>query len=520
MRDLKQREGWGVGAVLLLGLLLRLVNLGGRTLWYDEAFAVLYAEKPLAQMIYGTVAQAGGAAADVHPLLYYFTLHYWMAFFGQSEVAVRLLSVLLGTATIGLSYLLARRLFGGRVGLAAALVTAVSPFHIYYSQETRMYALLGFAGLLTAWLFARAWSADGWRSWLPVGVAGALTLYAHNLGFLNLAALDLWTLWAWFRPGGRPWRHLRGLVVAHALMLLLFFPWLTLVPSQFGKIQQAYWVQRPGPVKIVQTVAFFHFNLPLQPWLMPVAIVLSFMLLVIVLFECWGAGAGGKGREAGSLLSLKMGEEASLPLFLFLVPPVALFLISQIRPVYIVRGLLPSALAYYLLFAAVFVRGGVPRAIRLGLLASAAVVVALALPFHYTYARFPRPPFDEVVIYLRENYQPGDAIVHDNKLTFFPCHYYDRELPQAFMADPPGSGSDTLALPTQQALGLLASRTMEEATAGSQRVWFVIFQRAFAEYQELGYPQPPHKAWLEARFRPVTVKSFNDLDVYLYEGKR
>jgi len=108
--------------------------------------------------------------------------------------------------------------------------------------------------------------------------------------------------------------------------------------------------------------------------------------------------------------------------------------------------------------------------------------------------------------------------VHDNKLTFFPCHYYDRELPQAFMADPPGSGSDTLALPTQEALGLLASQNMEEATAGSQRVWFVIFQRAFAEYEGLGYPQPPHKAWLEERYRLVETATFNDLNIYLYES--
>jgi hypothetical protein len=143
--------------------------------------------------------------------------------------------------------------------------------------------------------------------------------------------------------------------------------------------------------------------------------------------------------------------------------------------------------------------------------------LAISLAYHYTYARFPRSPFNEAVAYLRENHQLDDAIVHDNKLTFFPCYYYDRELSQAFMADPPGAGSDTLALPTQEALGLLASQTMEEATRGSQRVWFVIFQRALAEYEGLGYPQPPHKAWLEERYRLVETATFNDLNTYLYE---
>ena len=68
---------WPVLAIVLLALVLRLINLGGRALWYDEAFAVLYAEKPLETMLYGTVTQVGGAAADVHPLFFYSTLHFW-----------------------------------------------------------------------------------------------------------------------------------------------------------------------------------------------------------------------------------------------------------------------------------------------------------------------------------------------------------------------------------------------------------------------------------------------------------
>jgi hypothetical protein len=68
-----------------------------------------------------------------------------------------------------------------------------------------------------------------------------------------------------------------------------------------------------------------------------------------------------------------------------------------------------------------------------------------------------------------------DVIVHSNKLTFFPTHYYDRTLPQSFIADEPGSRSDTLAYPTQQALGLFATPDVETAVQGHERVWFVIF---------------------------------------------
>src|SRR5512143_4056960 len=80
---------WPVLASVALAFILRLVNLGGRPLWYDEAFAVLYAEKPFEAMVYGTLTQVGGAAADVHPLFFYSTLHAWMSVVGQSPLAVR-----------------------------------------------------------------------------------------------------------------------------------------------------------------------------------------------------------------------------------------------------------------------------------------------------------------------------------------------------------------------------------------------------------------------------------------------
>jgi predicted membrane-bound mannosyltransferase len=67
----RRREMGLILAFLLFGLAVRLWRLGDRGLWYDEAFAILFAERGLPAMIEGTVTQVQGAAADVHPLLYY-----------------------------------------------------------------------------------------------------------------------------------------------------------------------------------------------------------------------------------------------------------------------------------------------------------------------------------------------------------------------------------------------------------------------------------------------------------------
>lgn len=71
----------------------------------------------ISKMSLSQIVQATGA--DVYPPLYYFILHYWVALFGTSEVAVRLLSVLFGVLAIPIIYLLGRLLFKEEVGLCA-----------------------------------------------------------------------------------------------------------------------------------------------------------------------------------------------------------------------------------------------------------------------------------------------------------------------------------------------------------------------------------------------------------------
>jgi hypothetical protein len=96
---------------------------------------------------------------------------------------------------------------------------------------------------------------------------------------------------------------------------------------------------------------------------------------------------------------------------------------------------------------------------------------------------------------------------------FLPTHYYDRSLPQTFIADESGSPADTLAYPTQQALGLFATPDIATATLGYERVWIVIFCHAIDEYRTTGYVDHTHRVWLEQHHTLVSVTSFGDLEV-------
>ena len=81
----------------------------------------------------------------------------------------------------------------------------------------------------------------------------------------------------------------------------------------------------------------------------------------------------------------------------------------------------------------------------------------------------------------------------------------------------PGSSTDTLALPTQEVLGLLAQSDVQHAVDDAQRVWFVVFQRALDEAAELE-TENPSKAWLDAHYHLADTAAFGDLKILLYEG--
>src|SRR3954454_3649689 len=104
-------------------------------LWLDEALSVNIARLPLGQI-------PSALRHDGAPPLYYLLLHVWMRVFGTGDEAVRALSGVCAVAALPAFYLAGRRLGGKRVGVAAVLLAASSPFANHYATEARMYSLV------------------------------------------------------------------------------------------------------------------------------------------------------------------------------------------------------------------------------------------------------------------------------------------------------------------------------------------------------------------------------------------
>ncbi len=505
-----RRKSWPFG-ILLLAFALRLIALNTRPMWYDEAFAVLFAEKGFRAMLTGTLTPVAGAASDVHPIVYYTALNGWMQILGQSPLAARLLSVFVGTITAAVAYAIGRRLFNGWTASVGMLIVAASSFQIYYAQETRMYAPLTLFCALAVLFLLKAVSTETTRdkrhsprftvdvlhAWLGLALSAALAIYMQNLAAFFLLAFGLSTL-------PRP-KVFAKVVVAGAAAFVLWLPWFLNLPGQFAKLRQAYWVTRPDFVTLLQTALVFHTGEELvgKRLLLPSAL---FAAIVLPLFLVWQVVT--QRREPG-------GQRA---FWLFAVAagtPALLFLASLYQPVYIQRALLPAGLIYSIALGWLLAEAKMPGFIRILLGGLLTVVSAAGLGAHYTFAQFPRPNFQEAVAYLQENADSSDLVLHSNKLTFFPMYYYDRTVSQKFLPDPLGSGSDTLALPTQKVLGLYAEKDVETAVRGSQRVWFVIFEKELEEY---GSDSHPALNWLKQNYLArgaIRIIQFDDLLIYL-----
>ncbi len=482
---------WGLVGILAIGLVLRVVQLQGRSIAYDDAFSYFLAQQDFTKIIQGT-------AADTMPPLYYFLLHGWIGLGGSQLWWLRLLSVGLNLGTVVVLFMLVRLLAGETAGMWAAFLGAISPLQIYHAQDLRMYALLAFCQLLYILFFVRIYSVNRakipWLDWIGLVLAGAGAMYTHNLAVFVLVVPDLFLLFK------RNWRALFRLILAQIAIGLIALPWLAMVPGQVEKIQRAFWTPRPGLVEIVQSVILTTTQLPLPGIWLTVGLAASLMVTLVIGWETIRLGRAGK--LPGFLVSLAF------------IPPLILFVVSYImRPVFVTRGFL-AAMTGFLGLAGVVIARRWPQLpawlVLLGLICGSAI----GLPYHYTFEEFPRSPFQAAMVDLRAAVKPGDQIIHDNKLSFFPSHYYAPDLAQSFLMDEPGSPNDTLAPASQQAMGLYPQKDLPQAVGSSNHIFFILFDTTLQEYLQSGSPDHPQLAWLKAHFTLSGQTHYNDLFVY------
>src|SRR5215211_4736522 len=123
-----------------------------------------------------------------HPLLFQFLLALLFNF-GVSDLAARLLAVAIGVATVFIVYRLGSLLYGEYVGILAALILAVMPYHVVVSRQVLLDGPMVLCSTLTLYLLVR-YALTGNPVWLhAAGIGMGLTFLAKETGIILIGAV-------------------------------------------------------------------------------------------------------------------------------------------------------------------------------------------------------------------------------------------------------------------------------------------------------------------------------------------
>ncbi|NJL94773.1 MAG: phospholipid carrier-dependent glycosyltransferase [Anaerolineae bacterium] len=425
--------------VLVIGLAAgwRLHELPRQSFWHDEGNTLRLVQRDVPDLL-------AAVRPDIHPPGYYLLLKGWTGLAGEHEFGLRTYSAFWGVLAVALTYALGARLYARAAGILAALLVAVNPLAVYYSQEARMYAQLAGLAVLGMWLLARFVSAHPARrpAWgLALALCNALGLYTHYSYPLTLLVQGLF-FGGWWLAQQRPTRPMFLYAALNLLSLALFAPWL---PTALD--QTSGWAVQADPTPFaerLQTVLTHITYGNTAQNLGPVEVLAPLALVAVLLLPDWyPQPPGNRWRAAlplawalavaGGLLFSGAYREANLK---FLLPgQIALALV-------IGRGA-------YLLWDVGSGSAAVPLEMLPRLISGGAFFLTLGTAYGwlddlYSDPDFQRDDYRAIAAIIQQQAGPDDAVILNagNQIEVF-SYYYGGQA--ALHPLPRGLGGDDAA---------------------------------------------------------------------------
>lgn len=384
--------------ILLLAMLLRLFRLGNNSLWFDEAMDLVTAPK--------------------NPLpffkslpLYNILSHFW-GNFANSELILRMPSVIFNLISVLFIYYFTLQIFNRKTGLISAFMLSISPFNIHYSQEFRMYSLLAMLSLLSVYFLRLSLSKRNNKFWVGYIIFNIMAINIHHAALSILFAEILFFLFYWTK-----YKSLRIKWVVSNIIIVFFLSLYINSMIMIMKNYSGWWI---GPVtwqSILITFKNFSVGYNATPLIYSSACVLYFSLLF------WGIYTARKDKENLLLLCLCI-----------FVPIIILSLISIIfKPFYVDRFLIASSLFYLVLVAKCIAELKWKYCSVIILIFITIITYPSLLNYYLDY--LPNSEVQHVGVqvksstglvarYIAENFKKGDIICHADENTVPQICYY------------------------------------------------------------------------------------------------
>jgi len=406
--------------VAFIGVSLRWSGLGSQSLWLDEGYTFWISRlspRDICHML----------RMDTTSPLHYVMIHYWSEYFGSSEFSLRAFSAVLGSLSIGVFYLLARKILAERTAVTLAMMLyAVSYFQVWYAKEARCYTLLVFLSLGSVYSLILYLENRNLFRLCSLSLFLAASLYTHNIAFFDLPGMIV--IWLIYPRERMSLGRVRDGLLVCSIVLLLYVPWLPTLAAQSQRIHRGFTLAIPQIQDLLDSVCVLSgfdtralqtvFRGPLHTrifgfwtWAPGLLVILGFCLI------------GGLYR----VRSTDRRKTTALAVYV-LSPLVLVFALSRVsNPIYVTRLFLGSGALLPILFCApiAFQVGKRQRAFQV---AGLGVLVGAVVSFDGYFRREQKEDWRGVTKYLLQLPEKERLVVIEPDIALPLVQYYEAKL--------------------------------------------------------------------------------------------
>lgn len=383
--------------IFILGAILRLYNIGEKSLWFDEASNITSAMKSRSFILQPPY--------NYKPL-YLLLLRAWIGIFGISALTSRLLTALLGIFSAFLVFSIGKSLFNIEVGLISSFFLSISVFHIFHSQQVGPETFLLFLALLSFYSFIKFLKKRKTNYLIINLILNILIIYTYPIGFLIILSQLFYII---SNYGLLKKSELKKWLVSQSVLVLLLGLLLVIVFTEKQYFKSVLWWARPPLMThLIETFKTFSYAGPrygledvsIETCPLVIAYILNFVFATLFITGLF------KIIKNKDLFNIKgLGNLVIIWLFL---PLISAFLFSYIFfPVYFIRKLLFCLPAFYLIVSV----GAYFDNKLFSMLILVSIFSLSIAPLKIMYNKDPNVDWNKVVLLIRQRDMKDDAII-------------------------------------------------------------------------------------------------------------
>jgi len=203
---------------LLVGFALRFYTFDQKSLWIDEVHTFNESRDNLERQF----KYYKENPTHLHPPLFFILTHLFYPF-EKPEKDLRVIPLIFGTLSIPMIYFLSR-LFTAGIALPCALSLTFMIYHIYFSQDGRMYSLMMFFGMLTMYHFIRHLQTHKNRYLIYVAMGYAILFHTSYSSIIFIAFTQMLLFYRMDDTQAKP--RISSFFILTGTTFILCLPWL------------------------------------------------------------------------------------------------------------------------------------------------------------------------------------------------------------------------------------------------------------------------------------------------------